>query len=223
MERTVLAVVVLLLAATIVPGTVATDDPSAEVVARYPSDGEMVERTVVAPVDVESASEPEKGRIGWQVQMTLTDAGAESFTDTLVDSGFTSEGVQSCHADAERNDQGYCLLTIVDGDVVSAYSLGAGLADAIESGSFEEKPQFVFVTENETMAERAARAFGWTPSETTQTATSTETNQTTQTTVTTEQPSEPGDGSASGADVPGFGVVAALLAAAAGVVARRRV
>ncbi|WP_232701106.1 hypothetical protein [Halobacterium wangiae] len=219
MRRVPLAVVVLLLAAASVAGTPAAD-PSAEVVARYPSDGEMVEEPVVTPSDVERAGAPERGETGWQVPVTLTDSGAASFTDTLVDAGFTDEGVQSCRADAERNDQGYCLLTVVDGEVVSAYSLGAGLADAIESGSFEANPQFVFVTQNETTAERAARAFGWTPPETTRTS---ETPESTETTVESgETTTDLADSDTSAADVPGFGLLVALLAVAVGTVVSRR-
>ena len=218
MKRVPLAVLTLLLVAASVGATPAAD-PSAEVVARYPSDGEMVERTVVAPSDVETVNAPGQGASGWQVRVTLTDSAAASFADTLVETGFTDEGVQACQANAEPNDQGYCLLTVVDGEVVSSYGLGAGLADAIESGSFEENPQFVFVTQNETTAERAARAFGWEPAETTQTTETSQPTETTQETVETTTDIAEGDTSAT--DVPGFGVLAALLALTAAAVASR--
>jgi len=49
MRRAAIAGVVVLLAAATVAGAVPAADPSAKVVARFPSDGEMVEQTVVSP------------------------------------------------------------------------------------------------------------------------------------------------------------------------------
>ncbi|AHG05210.1 hypothetical protein HALDL1_06540 [Halobacterium sp. DL1] len=217
MRRAAIAGVVVLLAAATVAGAVPAADPSAKVVARFPSDGEMVEQTVVSPSGVETVSESREGQTDWQVPVTLTDSAAASFAETLVDAGFTGEGVQSCEADAERNDEGYCLLTVVDGNVVSAYGLGPGLADAIESGSFESNPQFLFMVQNETTAERVALTFGWQPSKTT-TATGSITEKTSETIETT---TESDSGESSAADVPGFGVVAALLAVAVAIGGRR--
>lgn len=227
MERAALVALTLILAAATVGGTPVQDDPTAEVVARYPSDGEMVERTVVGVDDIESVSTPEKHQAGWGVPVTLTDSGAESFTTTLVDAGFTSDGVRSCRATGERNEQGYCLLTVVDGEVLSALSLGPNLAQTIESGDFEEDPRFFVLTQNETTAERAARALGWTPSEANRSADSTQTARTSATTQETMETTQEtvettaiADGNGSGADVPGFGVGLAVLAVAAAVVAR---
>lgn len=224
------AVLVAFLAVVAVPaagggaGGLATQDATVELAARYPADnGTMVERTVVAPGDVASVSAPAEGRNGWQVPLELEQAAAASFADTLVDAGFTGAGVQSCPVDGERNDDGYCLLTVVDGEVTSALGIAPGLADALESGSFEENPRLQFVTDDEATARTAARAFGWQPdagTTTAQTAGSTATAQPTENTdETTEMTPEDGDSDAS---VPGFGVVAALVAAAvaAGVVAR---
>lgn len=63
----------------------AADGPTAEVVARYPSDGEMVEEPVVTPDTVANASAPQVGRTGgWQTQIQLTDDGAASFAFAAV-------------------------------------------------------------------------------------------------------------------------------------------
>lgn len=220
------AVLVALLAVVAVPaaggsaGGLATQDATAELVARYPADnGTMVERTVVAPADVASVSAPAEGRNGWQVPLELEQAAAASFADTLVDAGFTGEGVDSCPADGERNDDGYCLLTVVDGEVTSALGIAPGLADALESGTFEENPRLQFVTDDEATARTAARAFGWQPDAGTTTGSTATAQPTENTDETTEMSPDGGDSDAS---VPGFGVVAALVAAAvaAGVVAR---
>lgn len=227
------AVLVAFLAVVAVPaaagsaGGLATQDATAELVARYPADnGTMVERTVVAPEDVASVSPPAEGRNGWQVPLELEQAAAASLSDTLVEAGFTGEGVQSCPADGERNDDGYCLLTVVDGEVTSALGIAPGLADALESGSFEQNPRLQFVTSDEGTARTAARAFGWQPDAGTTTAQATEstagmaTENTAETTARTTELTP--DGSESDASVPGFGVVAALVAAAVatGVAAR---
>ena len=208
------------------------DDPTAKVVARYPSDGEMVEEPVVTPDGVATASEPQPGRNGvWRAQVRLTDDGAATFAETLVGSGFTSDGVRACPPGNERNDDGYCLLTIVDGEVVTAAGLAAGLAEMVESGEFEADPAFVVSVANETVAERAARAFGWTPEDATAMATTTTdahsttagaSAQTTTTAVSAADSTDPDSGNGSGGTAPGFGVVTALVGAAGGALAASR-
>jgi hypothetical protein len=207
------------------------DDPTAKVVARYPSDGEMVEEPVVTPDGVATTSEPQPGRNGvWRAQVQLTDDGAATFAETLVDSGFTSDGVRACPPGNERNDDGYCLLTIVDGEVVTAAGLAAGLAAMVESGGFEAGPAVVGSVAHETVAERAPRAFGWTPEDATAMATTTDAHsttagasaQTTTTAVSAADSTDPDSGNGSGGTTPGFGVVTALVGAAGGALAASR-
>jgi len=175
-----------LLAALVVGATVmgvagsatgaAADDPTAKIVARYPGDaGEMVEEPVVTRADVESVGELENTTTGWAVRVTLTERGAASYAESLVDARFTDvDGVRSCTADSERNDEGYCLLTVVDGEVVEALSLGPSLADAIQSGEFETDPVVLVAVDDEASAARLARAFGDETDTTSATGTTTE-------------------------------------------------
>lgn len=186
----------------------AADDPTANIVARYPGDaGEMIEEPVVTRADIESVGEPENTTTGWAVRVTLTERGAASYAETLVDAGFTdADGVGSCTADSERNDEGYCLLTVVDGEVVEALSLGPSLADAIQSGEFETDPVVLVAVDDEASAERLARAFG----------DETDTKSTTGTTtdVTLESTTEQSAGAEAASDgfAPGPGPLSVVLA-----------
>lgn len=208
------ALLAALLVAGVVAGSGAAADADASVVARYPAEnGSMTETPVVTADDVASA-EPtttQHGRPG--VTVTLTDAGAQSFTDTLVDAGFTSDNATgNCPTDgAQRNDEGYCLLTVLDGEVVYAAALAPSLADAIEGGAFADDPRLLLATATESNATRLARAFGASVAEDTTTArtqppaTSNSAENATTTTTTTDT------------SVSGFGVVAASLAVALAV------
>lgn len=165
--RTVaLALVLAVVGGVAVPAAAAGSSGDASVVARYPANGTMAETTVVSPADVADVSAPRESRTGaWVVPVTLTEAGASSFADDLVAAGFTSDaGVSNCPASASRNDRGYCLLTVVDGDVVYSAALSRGLAESVDSGEFEQRRQFVLVASNRTSAERVAAAFGATSS-----------------------------------------------------------
>ncbi|MFC6837767.1 preprotein translocase subunit SecD [Halomarina ordinaria] len=77
------------------------------------------------------------------VPVVLRDSAAEDFATTLQDLGFTSpEGIASCRYDQNPEDPGYCLLTVVDGEVVYSASMGQSLARSIESGDFETDPAY---------------------------------------------------------------------------------
>ncbi|MUV60419.1 hypothetical protein [Halobacterium sp. CBA1126] len=198
MHRALLAAA---LVAVVVAGSGAAADADASVVARYPAEnGTMTETTVVSADDVASAEPTTTRNGGAGVAVTLTDAGAQSFTDALVDAGFTTEGAaRSCSTDgAERNDEGYCLLTVLDGEVVYAAGLTEPLAETIESGEFAEDPRLLLATATEADANRLARAFGADVPTTTEAAN-----------ATTERPA-----TESTSPVPGFGVPTAVLAAA---------
>lgn len=198
-------------------GVAASQDASAEVVARYPTgNGSMVEETVIGPADVASVDAPQKPSRGpgWQVPMELTEAGAEEFSATLTDAGFTSDGVQSCPANGERNEDGYCLLTVVDGEVTNALAVSEGFAEIVESGEFAEDPRFVLSVVDEATATEVARAFGWQANETT-TAVFATSDSTTGEPATSADTATTDSGEASGS-APGFGVAATAAAVALG-------
>jgi hypothetical protein len=229
----VVAAVVLALAG--VGASVATtQSPDASIVARYPADdGSMVEETVVSPADVATVREPVVSRTGdWQVPVTLTESGAESFTETMVDAGFTSEeGISNCPPKRERNDQGYCLLTVVDGEAIYAAAMGPQLAEDIRNGAFVENPRFVLLATNESRAEQLAASFGLnatttTTSSTAGTTSATETTAHSPTATTTDdsRDTDKGDEDAGTGGVPGFaagGLLAALVLSVAAALGRR--
>ncbi len=204
--------------AAVIAGSVAAAGADASVVARYPAENDsMTETAVVTADDVASAeaTTTQHGRPG--VAVTLTDAGAQSFTDALVDAGFTSDrGIGNCPIEgAERNDEGYCLLTVVDGEVVYAAALAPSLADAIEGGAFADDPRLLLATATESNATRLAETFGASASENTTTAR-------TQPPATSDS-AESATTTATDTNIPGFGIGTALLAVAlaAGVLSRR--
>ncbi|MES3516477.1 MAG: preprotein translocase subunit SecD [Natronomonas sp.] len=81
-----------------------------------------------------------------RVPITLTESAAQRFADAMIDFGFTQNTGQCAYdLDAQQPEGGnsYCLLTVLDGEVVFAASLGDDLAAGIESGDFVESPNYV--------------------------------------------------------------------------------
>ncbi len=82
------------------------------------------------------------------VPVVLTAEAGERYGEYMRDNGFTDPpGIQSCNYDPAQedggtDDPGYCLYTIVDGEVVYAASMSGDLAGSIADGSFDEQPSF---------------------------------------------------------------------------------
>ena len=122
-----------------------------EVVAHYPDGDEYRNETVLRQGDFQSISIAQEGSAGTppHVPVTLRSEVASDYANALIDASFTDEGVGACewHAlESRPEDPGYCLLTVVDGEVVYAASMGPSLADSIRDGSFEERPSFQMET-----------------------------------------------------------------------------
>ena len=64
--------------------------------------------------------------------------------------GFTGEGVSACRYEpgGDATDTGYCLYTLVDGQVVFGASMSPDLARDFESGDFERDPAFIITAGN---------------------------------------------------------------------------
>ncbi|MFB6072667.1 MAG: preprotein translocase subunit SecD [Halobacterium sp.] len=120
-----------------------------EMWAYYPKNGSQANATVLTREDIDSVSAPTTNRQGRPVvPVELTRAGARDFANAMQQYGFTTaEGIGNC----QWPDGGYCLLTILDGEVVYHASMGQSLAQPIESGDFVK--QGTFVIEADTMAE----------------------------------------------------------------------
>ncbi|MFC7153864.1 preprotein translocase subunit SecD [Halomarina halobia] len=76
------------------------------------------------------------------VPVSLEEDAARNFADAMQRFGFTGPGVARCSYDQNPNDPGYCLLTVVDGEVVYSASMGPSLARSIEDGDFVKDPAF---------------------------------------------------------------------------------
>jgi preprotein translocase subunit SecD len=114
----------------------------------YPDgEGGYEERLLLEDDDIADVGfATDEGQQGPRVPVTLTDDGAETFADAMRDEGFTTEGVQQgCAYEENPDEPGYCLLTVVDGEVIDAHSLGSDLAQGIESSEFEQTGDFVMV------------------------------------------------------------------------------
>jgi len=131
-----------------------------EIVAHYPADGdpqgEYVNETVLNSSQLERArvgvaqSDQERGQT--YVPITLgSEADARSYVNTLEDAGYTTRGVGNCRwrgGESRPEAPGWCLLTVVDGEVVYSASVAPGLAQTIRSGSFVQEPSFRMITTN---------------------------------------------------------------------------
>ncbi|WP_439026249.1 hypothetical protein [Haloarchaeobius sp. DT45] len=148
------------LAVTVAPATATTpaqpDDSNVTVVAHYPTDDGDQNATLVTAADVAAVGAVEEQHGMYRVPVTLTADAGSSVASTLVEQGFTSEGVSSCRWQTTEDDTGYCLLTVVDGEVTFAASLAPELASAMESGDFEDDPQFVLAAQSKEKAQTIA-------------------------------------------------------------------
>lgn len=194
----------------------ANETPAYGLVALYETDdGAVVRETVIRPDDVAEVGPVERdSRTGAPyVTVTLTEAGAENFTEAMLAAGF-GDGGTCRYESAGASDPGECLLTVVDGDVVYSAGTSQDLGRSIRNGEFADDPRFRLVASNESQAEALRAAFagenGSAPGETTAEPTAA-------TTTTAD------DG---GASVPGFGSAVALaavvLALASGLARERR-
>ncbi|WP_440988869.1 preprotein translocase subunit SecD [Haloarchaeobius baliensis] len=135
---------------------------SVELVARYPgANGTMEETTLVTREGIDNVGSPEVGgpnsASDYVVPVVLNQEGAERFSRVMNENDFTTEGAGSrACGGAQKNDRGYCLLTVVDGEVASSHSLDPDFADIIRDGSFQDDPRFVMGAQNRSEAQTIA-------------------------------------------------------------------
>ncbi|TYT63304.1 preprotein translocase subunit SecD [Natrialba swarupiae] len=75
---------------------------------------------------------------------------ASEYQNSMNELGFTGEGQGRCHIqdrqagefDFDPDDPQWCLLTVVDGDVVDAHSMGGDLGDNMAAGTWVNDPTF---------------------------------------------------------------------------------
>ncbi|RQG91671.1 preprotein translocase subunit SecD [Natrarchaeobius halalkaliphilus] len=78
---------------------------------------------------------------------------ASEYQAAMNEHGFTGEGQGRCHIqdreadefDFDPDDPQWCLLTVVDDEVIDAHSMGDGLADNMRTGTWENDPTFEMI------------------------------------------------------------------------------
>jgi preprotein translocase subunit SecD len=142
--------------------TLLDDRGIVELAVRYPlQNGTMREETLVTGNGIQTVDPPQQPQGGqtWQVPVKLYPDGGDRFQNVLNRVNYTENGnYQNCPSEASRtnsrNTEGYCLLTVVNGEVKGAFSMRARLADTIRSGQFDDDPRFFFTASNQSDAQQ---------------------------------------------------------------------
>ena len=87
------------------------------------------------------------------VPVAVNPGSAEEYQRMMVENGFT-QNPQSCsYGDPSQEGQNYCLLTVVDGEVVEAHSVAPRLANNMESGEWASSGNFQMITSTQQEAQ----------------------------------------------------------------------
>jgi preprotein translocase subunit SecD len=129
-----------------------------EVVALYPNpngSGHLRQTVLVSGAgQSDFAADPQarQGGDGQQprVSVTLTDEAAPEFMRNLQDFGFDQVGGVRCERPRTPNGthSGYCLMTVVDGNITYAGGMRADLSESMRTGDFVQSPTFVLQTDS---------------------------------------------------------------------------
>ncbi|WP_121820571.1 preprotein translocase subunit SecD [Halostella salina] len=130
--------------------------------ARYPVETngttEYRSETVLQQEDLQSVGQAQSNddNDGYHVSVTLREQAASDFSSVLNDAGFTeARGISNCQPGAGPNgsDAGYCLQTVVDGEVVYSAGVRRNLATSIRDGDFNRDPTFRMTTTSQQEAQ----------------------------------------------------------------------
>ncbi|AGB33268.1 preprotein translocase subunit SecD [Natrinema pellirubrum DSM 15624] len=130
--------------------TILSERGQVKVVAYHPENGTQTNDTVLRGEDIVEVDPPEQNPrgSGYFVPVQVSEDAAPGFQQQMVDLGFTTEGQGQCSlsgdsgsVDFDHDGQQYCLLTVVDDEVVDAHSMG-DLANPMNEGSWENDPTF---------------------------------------------------------------------------------
>ncbi|WP_226040202.1 preprotein translocase subunit SecD [Natrinema sp. DC36] len=128
-----------------------------EVVAYYPDNGNQTNQTVLTGDDIADVDPPQQKTnsqgqetSGYVVPVEVRSEAASQFQQQMNDFGFTdqNEGVGRCGlrgddgtVNFDQEGEQYCLLTVVDGEVIDAHSMGPGLAETMRN-DWADNPTF---------------------------------------------------------------------------------
>jgi len=89
------------------------------------------------------------------VPVTLTDEAAQNFTNAMQNFGYLDPGnVGTCRYQTTPENPGYCLLTVVDGEVVYSAGIAPSLAESLQSGNFLRDPGYQTSATSQSEAQR---------------------------------------------------------------------
>jgi len=93
---------------------------------------------------IQSARSRENAPGVYEVPVTVEDTAARRFAQDMRDTGFvTGNGPENCDRSTDNTKPGsYCLLQILDGEIVQSNGIDSGLASSINNGEWEEDPTF---------------------------------------------------------------------------------
>jgi preprotein translocase subunit SecD len=101
--------------------------------------------------DFRRIGQPERGQ-GQQppfVRVTLHEGEvAQNFSNAMNSFGFTGQGVNNCRWRQNREEPGWCLMTVVDGEVTYAASMSPDLADSFRTGNWVNDPVILMQSGN---------------------------------------------------------------------------
>jgi preprotein translocase subunit SecD len=134
---------------------IVTDRGVVRIVAEVREDGETTNTTVLTGDDIAETSpigQRESG--GWEVPVTVTESAAPEFQSQMNDLGFTSgNGIGNCDRTRSGGPGSYCLVTMLDGDIVRSNSMGRNLAGGLRDGTWAEQRGFTIGAENADQAQ----------------------------------------------------------------------
>ena len=130
-----------------------TERGQVQIVAGFPAEGdngtEYRREPLLTQGDFSRVSTAtESPRTGPHVPIVLKDEPARNFSNAMQKFGFTGPGVSACNYRADPENPGYCLYTVVDGEIVYAANMGPDLARSFENGDFVQDPAFIMQTSN---------------------------------------------------------------------------
>ncbi|MFC6717150.1 preprotein translocase subunit SecD [Natrialbaceae archaeon GCM10025810] len=128
-----------------------------EVVAHHPSDdddGNQTNETVLTQENIDTVSPPEYNEEqGHYVSVTVSSDHADEFEGSLRDAGF-GQNPMACEGEESLGESGqYCLMTVVDDEVIDARGINTDLATSIEEGSWSRDPSYVMPAEDQDEAQ----------------------------------------------------------------------
>ncbi|MFC7214808.1 preprotein translocase subunit SecD [Saliphagus sp. GCM10025334] len=80
------------------------------------------------------------------VPVSVNPGPAEEYQQAMVENGFTQNPSSCSYGNPDAVGSNYCLLTVVDGEVIDAHSVAPTLASSMERGEWANSGQFEMIT-----------------------------------------------------------------------------